>query len=97
MISKLDARNIALRYLIDIETEIGEPLELMDSKTLEKSFGWVFFYNSKSYLETGNFLAMLAGNSPFIIDRNDGAVHQTGTSKPIDEYINTFENNWNSR
>jgi hypothetical protein len=94
MISKFEAENIALRYLATLEEEVGEPLGLIDSETIEESFGWVFFYNSKEYLNTGAFNAMLAGNAPFIINRKDGSLHKTGTDKPIRDYIIAFEKQW---
>lgn len=86
-----DARKIACKYLSSLEPGIGEPLELVDSETIEKSFGWVFFYNSKDYIKTGDFKYMLAGNAPFIVDRNNGDVHVIGTAKPIEDYIVDFE------
>lgn len=32
----------------------------------------------------------MAGNAPFIISRLDGSVHITGTSHPIERYIESF-------
>ena len=92
MISADDAREIANEYLLKLELEDGgESLQLVEKETLEKPFGWVFFYNSKDYLETGEFKFRLAGNAPFIVDKNNGDVHVTGTAKPIEGYISDFE------
>ena len=90
MITAIEAQDIAIRYLENLETEPGVTLKLIDSETIEKPFGWVFFYNSKKYLETGELREMLAGNAPFIVDKNNGEIHETGTEKPIDEYILDF-------
>lgn len=92
ILNKKSASQIALEHLAKLEKEIGEPLGLADSETLEKKFGWVFFYNSKEYIETRNFRSMLAGNAPFIVDRTSGEVHVTGTAKPIEDYITDYEN-----
>src|SRR4029450_6933695 len=46
---------------------------------LELPWGWVFFYNSRTYLHTGNIEYCVAGNPPFIVRRDDGAVFVTGT------------------
>lgn len=91
MISVNEARKIANQYLLTLEPDIGESLQIVDSETIEKSFGWVFFYNSKEYLKTGDFRYMLTGNSPFIVNRNSGEVHITGTAKPIEDYIVDYE------
>jgi len=92
ILNEKGASQIALEHLTKLEKEIGEPLGLANSETLEKDFGWVFFYNSKDYIETGNFRSMLAGNAPFIVDRNSGEVHVTGTAKPVEDYITDYEN-----
>ena len=34
----------------------------------EYDFGWVYFYNSKEFVETGNFDSSLVGNAPVIVD-----------------------------
>jgi len=90
-ISLDEAQDIASEYLCKLEKEIGVSLRLVDSETIEKPFGWVFFYNSEEYLRQGNFRDMLTGNAPFIVDVNGGSIHVTGTAKPIDEYIAEYE------
>jgi hypothetical protein len=32
--------------------------------------GWLFYYNSKAFIETGNFRDALAGNGPIFVDRS---------------------------
>lgn len=91
IISVDDARVIANSYLLELEPQLGAPLQLADNQTIEKPFGWVFFYNSKEYLETGDFRSMLAGNAPFIVNKINGDLHVTGTEKPIQEYIADYE------
>jgi len=34
---------------------------------------------------------LLAGNAPFIVSRNDGSIHITGTAEDIDYYLDKFE------
>ena len=62
---------------------------LIDEYTQEESFGWVFFYQSKKYLETGDFRHALAGNAPLIITRT-GELHVTGTAEPLERYLERF-------
>ena len=94
MITVIEAKSIAYQYLAKLEIELGISLNLIDSETIEKPFGWVFFYNSKKYLETRELSEMLAGNAPFIVDKNNGEIHETGTEKPIEDYIVKFEKSW---
>lgn len=93
MINKNQAKKIVYEYLARMELEAGEQFEIIDSETIEKKFGWVFFYNSKKYIETGDFRYMLAGNVPFIIDKVDGSLHETGTAESIDYYISEYVKN----
>jgi hypothetical protein len=32
--------------------------------------GWLFFYNTKDFIETGNWRSALAGNGPIFVDRS---------------------------
>jgi hypothetical protein len=70
----------------------GDPeLVIEDRATMEHSWGWVFFYQSRAYLETGNLSDALVGNAPLIVDRVSGRLHETGTADPIETYIHSFE------
>lgn len=71
-----------------MQRKIGEALQL--TRIQEEPFGWVFFYQSKSHLETGELSSMLAGNAPFIVDRKTGCVHILGTAHPADFYIKEY-------
>ena len=88
MIAIHEAKVIANEYLENLQKTIGEPIEI--TKIQEESFGWVFFYQSQDYLKTGSISSILAGNSPFIVDKRDGTVHVLGTSEPADFYIKKY-------
>lgn len=82
-----------------VEREIArlEPLPDGDSwtvyhqRTAERPFGWVFFYGSKMYAQTGEAKYAVAGNAPFIVNRHSGHVEPTGTAKPVEHYIAEYE------
>ena len=67
------------------------PVLIMPETTIEKDWGWVFFYNSKEYLEGRDDDGWLCGNAPYIVERSTGMVHETGTADPIEFYIDNFE------
>lgn len=69
----------------------GDELVVLDEETLEKDYGWVFFYTSRQYLETGDFQYMLGGNGPLIVDRFDGSLTELGTALPTEDYIAQYE------
>ncbi|WP_226669117.1 YrhB domain-containing protein [Microbulbifer aggregans] len=82
-----------------IESEISrlqdpyDPIEcvVLEDETIEKPWGWVFFYQSKAYLESGDFRDMVGGNAPYIVNRQTGAITETGTAHDIEHYINEYE------
>lgn len=74
----------AKEYLSDSEI----PLRITDVGKF--SDGWFFCFQSVEYLETGNSSAQLAGNSPFLIDKQSGALHVLGTAKPLQEYLDDY-------
>ena len=67
-----------------------ELVVLVDS-TIERDWGWVFYYNSALFLESGNISDALAGNSPYIVNRSTGEIQVTGTAHPIEYYIDKYE------
>jgi Immunity protein 35 len=46
-----------------------------------RPYGWVFFWESKRFLETNKTRDRLAGNAPILVDRIDGEVRVTGTAQ----------------
>jgi hypothetical protein len=71
---------VAERYKVEID----------DGWTVEHPFGWVFFYNTKEYIE-GDRNAGLVGNAAIIVDRHSGKPSRAGTSYPIEWLIHAYE------
>jgi hypothetical protein len=66
------------------------PVDIIDAVTQEHEFGWVFFYDSRRYLETGKFSERLAGNAPVLVERQSGRVWVLGTARSVDFYLTKF-------
>ena len=92
MITYEDARRLVEAQLARLAEDAGDCV-VLEHSTIERPFGWVFFYNSREYVETGNELAALAGNAPYIVNRFTGAVVATGTGRPIEHYVSAYEAN----
>ncbi len=69
----------------------GYQLKVDTEQTVEKSFGWVFFYNTREFIESGNIIYALAGNGPIIVNRHTAEVIFCGTNKPTHEIIEEYE------
>lgn len=58
-----------------------------DDATRETETCWVFFYNTRAYLETGSIRHALAGNAPIFVMKADPSVFFGRTDTPIEEQI----------
>lgn len=67
------------------------PCGILDDETIEKEWGWVFFYQSRAFIESGDFRDMVGGNAPIIINKSTGKLTHTGTAHDIDHYIKEYE------
>ena len=83
-----------------VEKEINEPgsfstedlrLVILDEHTIEKEWGWVFFYNTEQYAKSEDIIDTLVGNAPYIVNKNTGELVETGTAYPIEDYIEEYE------
>jgi hypothetical protein len=68
-----------------------QDLVIADEHTIERAWGWVFFYNTRRYLETREFRYRLAGNGPYIVNRHTGELRAAGAARPIEYYIAEYE------
>jgi hypothetical protein len=69
---------------------------ILDDKTEEHPFGWVFFYVPRRYLETRNPNDLVPGNGPLVVER-DGRTTFLPTSVPPPVAIAEYERGWRTR
>lgn len=94
-LSQKEATDIAKRKL----HELGDKHDwvLLEKKTLEKEFGWIFFYDSKTHMDTGNSDDKVPGTAPFIVERKAGKVFMLPSSMPPAAAIRSFEKKWEEK
>lgn len=102
MSSRRSAEEAVLAYLGALEREMNNfgsalpenagrpPCRLAITRVDEYDFGWVYFYTSAEYMETGDFQHQLVGNAPVIVDRTTCQLYSTGTARPIEHYVEEF-------
>ena len=95
MLTKTEALEIVAKKLHEMDPT-GEPCVVIDTHTIEKPFGWVFFYNTKKFVETGISRYRLAGNGPVIVNKHNGLVEFFGGSRPPLEIVAEYEKTLNS-
>jgi hypothetical protein len=67
---------------------------LQEDRTVERRFGWVFFYTTRKYLETRDPQYLVPGNAPLAVLRQDGSIAHLATSVPPERAIEVYEGRW---
>ena len=96
MLSYSQALTIAKKEVIKLSMPDDEYIIVEDQVT-EMSWGWVFIYNSRQFIETGDDQYQLMGNAPIFINKETGQIRHTGTAHDIDHYVAEYENELNRR
>jgi len=93
VLTKQEAENLVYARINaeDPYAEQNVELAIIDGETINKEYGWVFFYQTKDYLESGDIVDALVGNAPFIVNKYTGELIETGTANPVEEYIAVYE------
>ncbi|MCW3463684.1 YrhB family protein [Chitinophaga nivalis] len=91
MLLERDAKKIIEAKLKLQESKEIEEIVVVDEYTIERATYFVFFYNSKKYVETGDYSWLLLGNTPFIISKITCDIYCTGTAETIEYYMDLFE------
>jgi hypothetical protein len=81
-----EARETALKYIAQHSSPELE-LALDDAQTAEGARHWVFFYNSRAYLESGPIGDALAGNGPLAVDKESGDLRVLPADRPWEETL----------
>lgn len=83
------ATEIAKHQLLSCGSDEIE-VQLLSEKTEEYDVGWVFYYQSAHYLETGNFSDSLVGNAPIFVSRSDGHAFFINHHRPMAESLSAY-------
>ncbi len=91
MLTKAEALELVDRKLKS-EVESRYHVVIVDSLTVEREFGWVFYYNSREFLETGDARKALYGNLPIIVNRHTGGLRYLSFKQhTLEESIAEYE------
>ena len=93
MLTREEAKQLVHKRINAVDTYGPRTPELvvMDGETIEKEYGWVFFYQTKEYLKTGDSGDALVGNAPYIVNKYSAELIETGTANPVEDYIAEYE------
>jgi hypothetical protein len=81
-----EAKRIALAQV----PEGGVLLEI-----IPKPYGWYFYYQSREYAETGDWLNLWVGHAGFVVDKADGHIFNFPSAYPREENFRRYELGFN--
>jgi len=87
------ARHLVTEHLhiLDRKAEKPQGLAIQETGTLERPWGWIFFWNTRLFLETGDLEHAMMGNPPICVNRLDGAVTIIGGDGPLEAELRRYE------
>jgi hypothetical protein len=90
MLQRSEALEMVLKQLEEKSSDNVQYV-VVEESTIEKPFGWIFFYQSKKFLETGLFMHRLAGNGPVFVNKMTGAIDFFGSLPPFEVILADYE------
>lgn len=91
-VTKARALEIARKLVAELSDQ--HDFVILEDKTVERPFGWVFFYTTRQYLETGDRKYLVPGAAPLVVHRADGSTEHLATSVPPARAIEIYEKRW---
>ena len=92
-VTKERALEIARKTVADVKPEAS--FVVLEKETVEKPFGWVFFYEPKAAATDPK--AVVPGAGPLVVHRHDGSTTFLSSSVPPDVAIAEYEKVWAKR
>ncbi len=90
MMTMNKAKTLAIECLARLTGRTRDELLIIDELTQCRRSGWIFFYESRTYLETGNPSAAIGKTGPVVVT-HQGEVHPLGGERPADDVLRAFE------
>lgn len=92
MISKKHLKEIAEKYVNEMEKRGEIKLSILYDLSIEKDYGTIFFYNTLKYYQTKDEKEnILVGNAPFLVEKETGKIIDFGTARSEEYYIKEYE------
>jgi Immunity protein 35 len=82
---------IAEKYIEEESSGTNRVLMLLPEFEIKKAYGNIYHYNSRKFIETGEFGYALLGNAPFLVENATGRIVVFGTANSEEYYIKEYE------
>lgn len=92
MLTDNEMEDIAKAFVAKMAQEPPkEDLILSPKPAIKKSYGNVYYYNTRKFIEERDINYALLGNGPFLVEKKNGKVFEFGTGKPLEYYLKEYE------
>ncbi|SMF68870.1 hypothetical protein SAMN02745866_04342 [Alteromonadaceae bacterium Bs31] len=85
--NKIEAKEIVNRQVL----EKLKGFSLMEESTQEFATCYAFYYQNNEYIKSRDFRDMSVGAGPVLVCKQTGAVFETGSAYPTEQYVKAFE------
>ncbi|MFK8003683.1 MAG: YrhB domain-containing protein [Polyangiales bacterium] len=89
MITRLEADAIAALFAAQTARDDELVAVLDDERALEG--GWLYYVQTKRFVETGDEMYVLVGSGPFLVLAECGGIHHFGTGQPVEFYLSDLD------
>jgi hypothetical protein len=80
--------------VLRIARDPGSDSAIVAAKTTRAPFGWICFYESRKFLETGESRYALAGNGPIVVNGRDGTAVMLSPLVSLADQVREYEREW---
>lgn len=91
MLSYEDAKKLAKEHYTSAYADVRGGVVFLEEQTISTPYGWVFFCNTREFLDTGNVFNTILSSAPVLVEAATGKLHQFGTRHPVEHYLREFE------
>jgi hypothetical protein len=94
MLTDKEMLNIAERYLKRKGEFGGSEIEvvILKEEIIKKSYGNIYYYQSKEFILTGNINKALTPGTPFLVEKSTGRVVAFASAMSLENNIKSYEN-----
>ena len=87
MLDLESAKKKVLAYLDSRYKIKNDALVIREDFIVSKDYGWIFSYESKRFLETGEFRYRRVSNYPLLIFKNSGKIYPVNTTDDLEKLV----------